>query len=127
MRQVLGAGLVGLGNVQMLRTVCSKCSSNKLSRKGLVQALAELPQTIARTVGAAVIVAIDPASRAKPTLVDTKGLGKPPPLKNTESDSTWAVEREAGMLATVSAEFLMPLETLQVVADQLYTVLISLV
>ena len=105
-------------------------------------------------MGAAVTAATEPASRAKATLVDTKGLGKPPPLKNTENDFvswarrtenfvvsmhqgarevlTWAVEREAGMLATVSeansaAEVLMPLETVQVLADQLYTVLMSLV
>ena len=35
-------------------------------------------------VGAAVEAATVPA-RANPTLVDTKGFGRPPPLKNTES------------------------------------------
>ena len=46
---------------------------------------------------------------------------------------TWAVEREGGMLAMVSeanaaaAEVLVPLETLQVLADQPYTVLMSFV
>ena len=83
-------------------------------------------------------------SLAKPTLVDTEGLGKPPPLKNTESDFvvsvhpgarevlTRAVERVAGMSAMVaeanaSEDVLMPKETLQLLADQLCTVLMTLV
>ena len=45
---------------------------------------------------------------------------------------TWAVEREAGMSAIVTeakagAEVLMPLDTLRMLADQLYTVLMTLV
>ena len=64
-------------------------------QQGLVQALAELPQTLAQTVGAALIAAADPGSRAKPTLLDTKGLGNPLSLKNTESDFvSWARRTE---------------------------------
>ena len=61
-------------------------------------------------------------ARGNPTLVDTKGLGKPPPLKNTDSEFvsqarrtetfvvsvhpgardvlTWAVERESATVRT---------------------------
>ena len=40
------------------------------------------------------LAAASPA-RANPTLVDTKGLGKPPPLKNTESEFvSWARRTE---------------------------------
>ena len=63
-------------------------------QQGLVQDLTDLPQSLAQTVGAAVAAATDPA-RANPTLVDTKGLGKPPPLKNTESEFvSWARHTE---------------------------------
>ena len=48
----------------------------------------------ARTVGAAVVTATNQA-RANPTLVDTRGLGRPPPLKNTESEFvSWAQRTE---------------------------------
>ena len=87
--------------------------------------------------------------RPNPTLVDTKGLGKPPPLKNTESELasstrraenvvasvhpgardvlTWAVERESATLteANAATEVLMPLDTLRMLADQLCTVLMT--
>ena len=91
-------------------------------QQGLVQALTDLPQSLAQTVGAAVVAATNPA-RANPTLVDTRGFSKPPPLKNTESEFvswarrtekfvvsvhrgardvlTWAVERES---ATVTLD-----------------------
>ena len=37
------------------------------------------------------MLAAESPARANPTLVDTKGLGKPPPLKNTESEFvSWA-------------------------------------
>ena len=63
-------------------------------KQGLVQASTDLPQTLAQTVSAAVAAAANPA-RINPTLVDTKGLGKPPPLKNTESDFvSWARRTE---------------------------------
>ena len=76
-------------------------------------------------------------ARENPTLVDTKGLGKPPPLKNTESEFlswarrtenfvvsvhpgardvlTWAVERESATVteANAATEVLMPLGTLR--------------
>ena len=83
--------------------------------------------------------------------MDTKGLGKPPPLKNTESEFvswarrtenfvvsvhpgardvlTWAVERESATVteANAATEVVMSLDTLRMFADQLYTVLMSLV
>ena len=119
-------------------------------QQGLVQALSDLPQSLAQTVGAAVLAAASPA-RTNPTLVDTKGLGKPPPLKNTEGEFvswarrtenfvvsvhpgardvlTWAVERESATVAEANAatEVVMPLDTLRMLADQLYTVLMTLV
>ena len=119
-------------------------------QQGLVQALTELLQSLAETVGAAVAAAANPA-RANPTLVDTKGLGKPPPLKNTESELvswarrtenvaasvhpgardvlTWAVERESATVteANAATEVLLPLDTLRMLADQLHTVLMTLV
>ena len=83
------------------------------------------------------------AARTNPTLVDTTGLGKPPPLKNTESEFvswarrtenfvvsahpgardvlTWAVEKES------ATEVVMPPDTLRMLADQLYIVLMTLV
>ena len=115
-------------------------------QQGLVQALTELPQSLAQTVGAAVVAATNPA-RANPTLVDTRGLGEPPPLKNTESELvswarrtenfvvsvhpgardvlTWAVERESATVteANAATEVVMPLDTLRMLADQLCTVL----
>ena len=90
-------------------------------------------------------------ARTNPTLVDTKGLGKPRPLKNTESEFvswarrtenfvvsvhpgardvlTWAVERESATVAEANkaTEVVMPLDTLRMLADQLYTVLMTLV
>ena len=118
------------------------------SRPSLVR-LATLPQPLAQTVGAAVLAAASPA-RATPTL-DTKGLGKPPPPKNTESEFvswarrtenfvvsihpgerdvlTWTVERESATVteAKAATEVVMPLDTLRMLADQLYTVLMTLV
>ena len=94
--------------------------------------------------------AANPA-RTNPTLVDTKGLGKLPPLKNTESEFvswarrtenfvvsvhpgarnvlTWAVERDSATVleANAATEVVMPLDTLRMLADQLYTVLMTLV
>ena len=96
------------------------------------------------------LAAANPA-RTNPTLVDTKGLGKPPPLKNTESEFvswarrtenfvvsahpgardvlTRAVERESATVAEANAatELVMSLDTLRMLADQLYTVLMTLV
>ena len=94
--------------------------------------------------------AANPA-RTNPTLVDTKGLGKPPPLKNTEREFvswarrtenfvvsvhpgardvlTWAVEKESATVteANAATEVVMPPGTLRILADQLYTVLMTLV
>ena len=96
-------------------------------QQGLVQALTDLPQSLAQTVGAAVAAATNPA-RANPTLVDTKGLGKPPPLKNTESERTSWSERCLDVVteANAATEVFMPLDTLRMLADQLYTVLMTL-
>ena len=95
------------------------------------------------------MAAASPA-RTNPTLVDTKGLGKPPPLKNTESEFvswarrtenfvvsvhpgardvlTWAVERESATVteANAATEVVMLPDTMRMLADQLYTVLMTL-
>ena len=97
------------------------------------------------------MVAATNAARANPTLVDTKGFGKLPPLKNMESEFvswarraenfvvsvhpgardvlTWAVDRESATVTVANAatEVVMPLDTLRMLAYQLYTVLITLV
>ena len=80
-----------------LRNHLHTCGANKklqqAQQQGLVQALSDLPQSLAQTVGVAVAAA-SPA-RANPTLVDTRGLGKPHPLKNTESEFvSWARRTE---------------------------------
>ena len=119
-------------------------------QQSLIQALSDLPQSLAQTVGSSVLAAANPA-RTNPTLVDTKGLGKPPPLKNTESEFvswarctenevvsvhpgardvlTWTVERESATVAEANAatEVVMPPDTLRMLADQLYTVQMTLV
>ena len=83
--------------------------------------------------------------------MDTNGLGNPLPLKNTESEFvswarrtenfvvsvhlgatdvlTWTVERESATVteANAATEVVMPLDTLRMLADQLYTVLMPLV
>ena len=135
---------------QQLHQASQQVQQQQSQQQGLVQALSDLPQSLAQTVGATVLAAARPA-RANPTLVDTKGLGKPPPLRNTESEfvswarrtenfvvsvhpgardvSTWAVERESAMVTASNAatEVVMPLDTLRMLADQLYTVLMTLV
>ena len=70
---------------QQLHQALQQVQQQQSQQQGLVQALSDLPQSLAQTVGAAVLAAASPA-RSNPTLVDTKGLGKPPPLKNTESE-----------------------------------------
>ena len=70
---------------QQLHQALQQVQQQQSQQQGLVQALSDLPQSLAQTVGAAVLAAASPA-RANPTLVDTKGLGKPPPLKNTERE-----------------------------------------
>ena len=101
---------------QQLHQALQQMQQQQAQQQGLVQDLTDLPQSLAQTVGAARAAAANPA-RANPTLADTKGLGKPPPLKNTESEFvswarrtenfvesvhpgardvlTWAVERES--------------------------------
>ena len=95
-------------------------------------------------MGAAVAAATKPA-RANPTLVDTKGLGKPPPLKNTDSEFvswarrtehfivsvhpgardvlTWAVERESATVTEASAatEVLMPRDTVRMLTETVHS------
>ena len=134
---------------QQLHQALQQVQQQQSQQQGLVQALSDLPQSLAQTVGAAVLAAASPA-RATPTL-DTKGLGKPPPLKNTESEFvswarrtenfvvsihpgardvlTRAVERESATVteAKAATEVVMPLDNLRMLADQLYTVLMTLV
>ena len=75
---------------QQLHQALQQVQQQQSQQQGLVQALSDLPQSLAQTVGSAVLAAVNPA-RTNPTLVDTKGLGKPPPLKNTESEFvSWA-------------------------------------
>ena len=77
-----------------LHQALQQMQQQQAQQQGFVQALTDLPQSFAQTVGAAVADATNPA-RANPTLVDTRGLAKPPPLKNTESDFvTWARRTE---------------------------------
>ena len=135
---------------QQLHQALQQVQQQQSQQQGLVQALSDLPLSLAQTVGAAVLAAASPA-RTNPTLVVTKGLGKPPPLKNTESEFvswarrtenfvvsvhpgardvlTWAVERESATVteANAATEVVMPLDTLRMLADQLYTVLMTLV
>ena len=136
--------------LQQVQQQQSQQQQQQSQQQSLIQALSDLPQSLAQTVGSAVLAAANPA-RTNPTLVDTKGLGKPPPLKNTESEFvswarrtenfvvsvhpgardvlTWAVERESATVAEANAatEVVMPLDTLRMLADQLYTVLMTLV
>ena len=85
-------------------------------------------------------------ARGNPTLVDTKGLGKPPPLKNTDSEfvswarrtdfrrerTSWSERcldvgrgKRVGNGANAATVVLIPLDTLRMLADQLYTVLMT--
>ena len=136
--------------LQQVQQEQSQQQEQQSQQQSLIQALSYLAQSLAQTVGSAVLAAANPA-RTNPTLVDTKGLGKPPPLKNTESEFvswarrtenfvvsvhpgardvlTWAVERESATVAEANAatEVVMPPDTLRMLADQLYTVLMTLV
>ena len=136
--------------LQQVQQQQSQQQQQQSQQRSLIQALSDLPQSLAQTVGSAVLAAANPA-RTNPTLVDTKGLGKPPPLKNTESEFvswarrtenfvvsvhpgardvlTWAVERESATVAEANAatEVVMPPDTLRMLADQLYTVLMTFV
>ena len=136
--------------LQQVQQQQSQQQQEQSQQQSLIQALSDLPQSLAQTVGSAVLAAANPA-RTNPTLVDTKGLGKPPPLKNTESEFvswarrtenfvvsvhpgardvlTWAVEKESATVAEANAatEVVMPPDTLRMLADQLYTVLMTLV
>ena len=126
---------------QQLHQALQQVQQQQSQQQGLVQALSDLPQSLAQTVGAAVLAAASPA-RTNPTLVDTKGLGKPPPLKTTESEFvswarrtenfvvsvhpgardvlTWTVERGSATVteAHAATEVVMPLDTLRMLADQ---------
>ena len=80
--------------LQQVQQQQSQQQQQQSQQQSLIQALSDLPQSLAQTVGTAVLAAASPA-RTKPTLVDTKGLGKPPPLKNTESEFvSWARRTE---------------------------------
>ena len=76
--------------LQQVQQQQSQQQQQQNQQQSLIQALADLPQSLAQTVGSAVLAAANPA-RTNPTLVDTKGLEKPPPLKNMESEFvSWA-------------------------------------
>ena len=135
---------------QQLHQALQEVQQQRSQQQGLVQALSDLPQSLTQTVGAAVLAAASPA-RTYPTLVDAKGLGRPPPVQDTEGEFvswgrrtenfvvsvhpgardvlTWAVERDSATVAEANAatEVVMPLDTLQLLADQLKTVLMTLV
>ena len=70
---------------QQLHQALQQVPQQQSQQQSLIQALSDLPQSLAQTVGSAVLAAANPA-RTNPTLVGTKGLGKPPPLKNTEGE-----------------------------------------
>ena len=131
---------------QQLHQALQQVQQQQSQQQSLIQALSDLPQSLAQTVGSAVLAAANPA-RTNTTLVDTKGLGKPPPSKNTESEFvswarrtehfvvsvhpgardvlTWAVEKESATVTEPNAatEVVMPPDTLRMLADQLCTVL----
>ena len=69
-------------------------------QQSLIQALSDLPQSLAQTVGSVVLAAANPA-RTNPTLVDTKGLGKSPPLKNTENEFVSWTRRTENFVVSV--------------------------
>ena len=80
--------------LQQVQQQQSQQQQQQSQQQSLIQALSDLPQSLAQTVGSAVLAAANPA-RTKPTLVDTKGLGKPPPTKNTENEFvSWARRTE---------------------------------
>ena len=135
---------------QQLHQALQQVQEQQCQQQGLVQALSDLPQSLAQTVGTAVLAAVLAAAspaRTNPTLVDTTGLGKPPPSKNTESELvswarrtenfvvsvhpgardvlTLAVERESATVteANEATEVVMHLDTLRM----LDTVLMTLV
>ena len=113
---------------QPLHQALQHMQQQQAKHQGFVQALTELPQSVAQTVGAATVAATNPAR--------TRGRGKPPPLKNTEIDFvswarrtenfavsvhfgarhvlSWAVERESGTVteAHAATEVVMFLDTL---------------
>ena len=124
--------------LQQVQQQQSQQQQQQSQQQSFIQVLSDLPQSLAQTVGSAVLAAANPA-RTNPTLVDTKGLGKPPPLKNTESEFvswvrrtenfvvsvhpgardvlTWAVERESATVteANAATEVVMPLDTRRIV------------
>ena len=80
--------------LQQVQQQQSQQQQQRNQQQSLIQGLADLPQSLAQTVGSAVLAVANPA-RTNPTLVDTKGPGKPPPLKNTESEFvSWARRTE---------------------------------
>ena len=90
---------------QQLHQALHQVQQQQSQQQGLVQALSDLPQSLAQTVGAAVLAAASPA-RTNPTLVDTKGLGKPPPLKNTESEFVSWARRTENFVVSVARDVL---------------------
>ena len=89
---------------QQLDQALRQRQQQQAQQQGLLQTLTDLPQSLAQRGGAAVAAATNPA-RASPTLLDTKCLGKPPPLKNTEGEFLiWARRTENFVVSVHQSE-----------------------
>ena len=86
--------------LQQVQQQQSQQQQQQSQQQSLVQVLSDLPQSLAQTVGAAVLAAANPA-RTNPSLVDTKGLGKPPQLKNTEGKFVSSARRTENFAVSV--------------------------
>ncbi|CAK0892249.1 unnamed protein product, partial [Prorocentrum cordatum] len=142
---------------QRLNQAMGAMQQQAAQQQDLVAALAGLPQALAAlpgTVSAAVEAAASQRSRARGSLIDTKGLGRLLPLKNSEQEFVawarrtenfvasvfpgarevlaWAVELDPGTAASAataaaSDDLDMEEATAQELSEQLYSVLMSLV
>ena len=61
--------------LQQVQQQQSQQQQQQSQEQSLIQSLSDLPQSLAETVGSAVLAEANPA-RTNPTLVDTKGLGR---------------------------------------------------
>ena len=85
---------------QQLHQALQQVQQQQSQQQGLVQALSDLSQSLAQTVGAAVLAA---AIQREPVQLwwIRKGLGKPPPLKNTESEFVFWTRRTENFVVSV--------------------------
>ena len=106
---------------QQLHQALQQMQQQQAQQQGLVEALTDPPQSLAQTVGAAVVAAANTA-RANPTLADTRLLGKSV-RPGARDVLTWAVGRESAAVTEANAvtEVVMPLDTLRMLADQRHT------